>query len=273
MKKYPLFHATWPEPFDMPAPQDRQLPERGRQRPAAGPRYLLKFAIEDGAMGTIALVGGNEFRTDCVPMDEDLLRRSELAAPLVVIIPTAAARENPRLAAENGVRYFSALGAKAHAALLLDREDAGDTRIVNLIGTADIVYLTGGDPGYLAAALRGTAAWQAILQVWQRGGTVAGSSAGAMVLGERMLFRSAWTDTLNLAPRVVVMPHHRGLASPTPPPWAAELGQLVVLGIPEATACVSEDGRTWHVTGAATVHVYTAEARRAYAPGESFTRP
>jgi cyanophycinase len=224
-------------------------------------------------MGTIALVGGNEFRAACVPMDEDLLRRSGLAAPSVVIIPTAAARENPRLAAENGVRYFSALGANALAALLVDREDAGDPWIVKLIGTADIVYLTGGDPGYLAATLRGTEAWQAILQVWQRGGTVAGSSAGAMVLGERMLFRSAWTDTLNLAPRVVVMPHHLGLASPASPPWAAELGQLVVLGIPEATACVNENGSAWHVTGAARVHLYTAEARRAYAPGEAFTLP
>ena len=44
--------------------------------------------------GWIALVGGNEFRKDCEPMDRALLARLGRGAK-VVIIPTAAARENP----------------------------------------------------------------------------------------------------------------------------------------------------------------------------------
>ena len=65
--------------------------------------------------GLIALIGGNEFRPDCEPMDRALLARLP-AGPKVVIVPTAAAHENPRLAADNCVRYFRRLGAQAGAA-------------------------------------------------------------------------------------------------------------------------------------------------------------
>ena len=64
--------------------------------------------------GLIALIGGNEFRPDCEPMDRALLARLD-AELKVVILPTAAAHENPRLAADNGVRYFRRLGAQAGA--------------------------------------------------------------------------------------------------------------------------------------------------------------
>ncbi len=69
--------------------------------------------------GLIALVGGNEFRSDCEPMDRELLARLP-AEPKVVLLPTAAAHENPRLAADNGVRYFRRLDAQASAAMIVD---------------------------------------------------------------------------------------------------------------------------------------------------------
>ena len=62
--------------------------------------------------GLIALIGGNEFRPDCEPMDRALLARLA-AEPIVVILPTAAAHENPRLAADNDVRYFRRLSARS----------------------------------------------------------------------------------------------------------------------------------------------------------------
>ena len=73
--------------------------------------------------GLIALVGGNEFRPDCEPMDRALLARLG-STPKVVIVPTAAAHENPRLAADNGVHYFRRLGAQAGAGRLSGRARA-----------------------------------------------------------------------------------------------------------------------------------------------------
>jgi hypothetical protein len=52
--------------------------------------------------GWIALVGGNEFRPNCEPMDRALLTHIG-KRPKVAILPTAA-KENPALAAENGTR-------------------------------------------------------------------------------------------------------------------------------------------------------------------------
>jgi hypothetical protein len=58
----------------------------------------------------IALVGGNEFRQNCEPMDRALLAQFG-KRPRVRILPTAA-KESPRLAAQNGIRYFEKLDAE-----------------------------------------------------------------------------------------------------------------------------------------------------------------
>ena len=52
----------------------------------------------------LALVGGNEFRRDCDPMDLALLEAvGGRAAASIVILPTAATNENPYVAGENGI--------------------------------------------------------------------------------------------------------------------------------------------------------------------------
>ena len=86
----------------------------------------------------IALIGGNEFHPDCEAMDRALLARLA-AGPKIVVLPTAAAHENPRLAADNGVRYFRRLGAQAGAAMIVDTKTASQPSLVKQIGTADLV--------------------------------------------------------------------------------------------------------------------------------------
>ena len=55
---------------------------------------------------------------------------------------------------------------------------------------AHVIHLPGGDPDLLPAVLRGTPAWAAILRAHVAGACVAGASAGAMALAERL-----WTAT------------------------------------------------------------------------------
>src|SRR5271166_3242029 len=165
--------------------------------------------------GRIGLAGGNEFRSNCVTMDKMLLvqlKRSMDRPPRVVIIPTAAIKGNPKMAADNGVRHFTALGAAASAALVVTRADADSTRYADQIKEADMVYLAGGDPPYLRDTLRGSSVWAAIRAVYERGGIVAGSSAGAMVLAAKMRaygMSGDWIEALNVVPNIVVFPHHR----------------------------------------------------------------
>ena len=224
-------------------------------------------------MGLIALVGGDEFRQSCVPMDEALLRMCQRQTPRVLILPTAAAQQGPYQAAENGMRYFAALGARTDAAMLFTPVDAQTTTLAGQLANTDMLYLTGGDPRHLLDTLAGSAAWEAIAAFAARGGMVAGSSAGAMVLGGWMRLSSAgWGPALGLAPHVAVLPHHDHMA-PINNLASLRAGldiRIAILGIPTATACVSEDGSDWQELGAGPVTVYQENDAATYLPGSSF---
>src|SRR5262245_57347830 len=105
-------------------------------------------------MGTIALVGGNEFRPECEPMDLELLPRIAQRTPKVAILPTAAAHDGPDIAAENGVRYFTALEATPYSVMVIDEAGANDAGHISKIQDADMVYLAGGNPWLLLDILR-----------------------------------------------------------------------------------------------------------------------
>ncbi len=213
--------------------------------------------------GIIVLAGGNEFRPDCEPMDTSILARLR-PQPRVVILPTAAARENPALAAENGVHYFQRLGAVAEAAMVIDAATAGEKRWAASIQTADLVYLAGGDPVYLLETLSHSPAWEAARKVWKNGGILAGSSAGAMIFGGRMWAPGrGWREGLGLLPKIAVLPHHARLAAA----WKAEemieslSPGITLVGIDEATALV---GPPWEVVGQGQVVVYEQKGTRIY---------
>jgi len=230
-------------------------------------------------MGILALVGGDEFRVNCVTMDRALLGMIARQPARVVILPTAAAQQGPGMAATNGVRYFAGLGAAAAAAMVLTRRDADDPAFVAALAEADMIYLTGGSPSHLLGVMQGSAIWDAIQRRFQEGALIAGSSAGAMVLGAAMRYRSsAWTPTLGLASLLAVIPHHDG----APTAWQtyttdlrASLPQLqpppTVVGVATATACVSDDGAAWRVVGVGGATVYAVEGARVHQAGDGFT--
>lgn len=217
--------------------------------------------------GLIALVGGNEFRPGCEAMDRSLLARIG-TNPRVIILPTAAARENPGLAAENGIRHFQRLGARAEAAMVLDSGTARDGKWLDLIRKADLLYLTGGDPVHLLEVLGNSAAWETALEVWKSGRCLAGSSAGAMVLGGRMWAPGqGWREGLGLLPQIAVIPHHSRLAEA----WKARdmlaslPGKITLVGIDEATALV---GPPWEAAGMGKVVIYGPDQAAVFTQGQ-----
>jgi cyanophycinase len=217
--------------------------------------------------GVIVLMGGNEFRPECDAMDRSLLARIG-TNPRVVILPTAAARENPALAAENGVRHFKRLGARAEAAMVVDSQTARDEKWLDLIQKADLVYVAGGDPVHLLETLRNSAAWEAMRGVWKGGRGLAGSSAGAMILGGRMWAPGrGWREGLALLPGIAVIPHHSRLAKE----WKAKdmiaslPGEITLVGIDEATALM---GPPWEAAGMGKVTIYGPGKPNAFTPGQ-----
>ena len=223
--------------------------------------------------GIIALVGGNEFRENCVPMDRALL--ALLAHPArVVILPTANNEGRPDLAVQGGIRHFERLGARASGAMVLNRQDCQDERFLPALRDADLIYLSGGNPRHLVDSLRDTLVWKAVQDHWERGGMLVGSSAGAMALAAHLRSREGnWEPALGLVPRIGVLPHHEhASADQIARLRAALLPNALLLGIDEATACfLSND--TWHVVGPGHVTVYTLDSAATYRDGDRFPNP
>jgi cyanophycinase len=217
--------------------------------------------------GRLALVGGDEFRSGCESMDAAILAATGKSRPVVLIVPTAAAFENPARAADNGVRHFQALGADASPLMVLDHDDASDAGIAAEVESADVVYLTGGNPAHLLDSLRNSLLLDSIQTMLERGGTLAGSSAGAMVMGSWMRFRE-WRRTLGIAAGIATLPHHERA---DPDTVVEELRTApddlsAVFGVDgRAGALSGPDG--WTALGTGRVTVYHSLPRTRYGDG------
>ena len=206
--------------------------------------------------GLLALHGGGEFLAG----DEPFLAAILAAAPdprRVVVVPTAAARGRPDLAAANGVaalqRVASAEGLDAivHVARVVDVASAAERGLVAALAGAEVIHFPGGDPDLIPTLLRGTPAWAAIEDAWRRGAVLAGASAGAMALGERTWTPAGPIDGLGLVPGLAVVPHADAAS------WdrvLARFGSLVptglgLLGLAERTGVLGRPGEPWRVVG------------------------
>lgn len=222
--------------------------------------------------GTLALVGSGEFLPPIEPLDRLLLER--LPGPArVVVLPTASAPDGPGVPerwAKMGVEHFARLGASAEPVMLLTRADAESQALADQIAAANFVYFSGGKPQYLVDTLRDTPCWHAIAGVFAAGGVVAGCSAGAMALAERMVdFPRLWRTlpALGLAAGMAVIPHFDEL-----PGLFTNLGRLAsrqtsIVGVPGSTGLVGSN-QGWTVQGRGSVTVFTSQGKNVYPPGE-----
>ena len=137
------------------------------------------------ARGTIALLGGGEWRPSCRDFDADLLERS--GGKEVVVLPTAAAFEHPDRVVDRATAYFAELGAEVRALPVLRRADADDKAVVEGVDDAGFVYIADGSPLHLRSALKESRLYEAFLHAYRRGGVVAASGAGATVVCDPMV--------------------------------------------------------------------------------------
>ena len=228
---------------------------------------------------TLSLVGAGEFLPSMRPVDQDLLDRC--GGKRVVVLPTASAPDGngvPQRWAEMGETHFRALGAQVDGVLALTRGDCEDVGIAERIAAADLVYFSGGKPDYLYATLLGTRAWGAVLSVLERGGALAGCSAGAMILGAYLpLLRlrarpgggRVWSPAFGLVPATVVITHFDEIPRAFLRAWIALRPKHTrVVGIDRDTALVGRPG-AWEVRGAGAVTIVDPDGQRAFHAGEA----
>ncbi len=231
--------------------------------------------------GPVALVGAGEFLPAMAEFDAGLLAATGRARPRVAILPTASYPDGEEVFtrwAAMGVAHFGALGAEVEPVLVRDREAADDPAAAQAIGEADLVYLSGGKPGYLMGVLDGSAVGHAIAAANARGAVLAGCSAGAMVLAGQFFdfrFRIApwplhWRPGLGSVPGAAVVPHYDSWPEPLSALVAFQAPRgSVVLGIDEETAAVGRDG-AWLVHGRSRVTLWRGRHRDRYRAGDTF---
>jgi cyanophycinase len=223
--------------------------------------------------GPVALVGSGEFTPAMAEVDRLLLEGRPRRA---VFLPTAAGREGSERVdywVRLGQGHYHDLGVEPVPLLVLDRSSADDPTLAAEVEGAGLIYLSGGDPGYLAATLAGSRVLDAILAAWRAGAALAGCSAGACALTEVVFDgRPSLVRRPGLAvlPGLVVLPHFDAIEGWRPgivERWLEDLepGRTLV-GIDENTALVGGPHR-FRVHGAGAVSVLEAAGRQRHLAG------
>ena len=230
--------------------------------------------------GTIALVGGDEFRVGCEEMDREVMQASGKESASVIIVPTAAVT-GPAKAANDGVTHFAALGGTASRLMVLEARHANDASLLEPVKDADVVYFTGGNPDHLLETLRGSTLLRMLREGLQRGLVLGGSSAGAMVMGSIMrrppLYTTPegqgsgdrWVEGLGIAPGICVLPHHerRDPAETLASLQNSAPTEVTYLGIDARTGVIGGPGN-WRVAGFGNVTVYSGNKFSVFGAGE-----
>ncbi|HVB25267.1 MAG TPA: Type 1 glutamine amidotransferase-like domain-containing protein [Ktedonobacteraceae bacterium] len=226
--------------------------------------------------GYLLLEGGAEFGGQMSVPDRRAIELAGGPDARVCIIPTAAAPDNNHTrAGNNGVRWFRGLGATAvELLLLIDSASANDASIAATLRQSRLIYMLGGFTGYLGETLKGSESERAMLDAYESGAVIAGSSAGAMVMCQYYFNpeRGQVVEGLNFVSNTCVLPHHNTFGKR----WASQLTRLlpnaVLLGIDEQTGMLDDGGDTtnWRVYGRGEVTIYRKGQPTVYSSGQRF---
>jgi cyanophycinase len=235
--------------------------------------------------GSLALVGSGEYLPAMAQFEKSLFEDGikNGKRPIYVQIPTAAGKESP-----DRLEYWKQLGKSQADRLGVDsiflpiftREDANNPDYVTLIHNSALMYMSGGDPHHLAETLMDTPLWSAMQENWRTGASLAGCSAGAMVLSSHIpnfrLLKKSPTAGLNLLPEIRVIPHFNKFFKWIPESAAKVLLHVpdnsILIGVDEMTAIVKRSGdEHWVVVGEAKVHVLKGMPDQQLGDGEIIT--
>jgi cyanophycinase-like exopeptidase len=226
----------------------------------------------------LALVGSGEYTATMLDVERDLIKGRP---PRYVQIPTAAGRESSaRLAywVDLGRAQAGRLGVEAVPLVVITREQADDPAIAAQVDGAGLIYLSGGSPAFLADTLRDTALWRAIVRAWEGGAALAGCSAGAMAMSDRVpdLRHPTGGDRagLGLLPHLRVLPHFDAMLGRVPDLLTRGLLRpargVSMVGVDEDTALVGGP-ETYVVRGLRSAWVLGEGPRRQVRTGETVT--
>jgi cyanophycinase len=196
----------------------------------------------------------------------------------VVILPTASAPDGDRVFERwgaMGLDHYAEVGVDAEVVPVKERAQAQDAGVAERVGSASMIYLSGGKPQHLANVLRSTPLLEAILGALERGAVYAGCSAGAMVASRSRdgARGTSWLFGLGIVPHASFGVHWDRLRKVPGAAWwmTSRLpDDTWFVGIDERTAILG-DGDEWEVLGVGAVDVRGPGVRSRIVVGSTFT--
>jgi len=215
--------------------------------------------------GTLIIIGGGERKDNELTVLEEVARRAGNDKLVVATIATA----EPQETWEDYRKIFTKLGVKKIEWLdVRVREEGFKEEFVRILDEAAVVFFTGGDQLKITSQLGDSYVYRRIEEIYEQGGTIAGTSAGASVMSETMLISGDGEEShkvdavLGMAPglgliRNAVVDQHfaqrgrlgRLLGAITQNP------RTLGIGLDENTAIVVHGDERFEVIGAGAVYV------------------
>jgi cyanophycinase len=224
-----------------------------------------KRARKKAQESTLIVIGGHEDKTGEKKILSEVSRRVG-SGKLVV---ATAATDSPDELWEEYQKLFKALGVKRIGHLdVRKREEALSEDCAGILDGASVVFFTGGDQLKITSQLGDSKVYQKIEDLLARGGTIAGTSAGASVMSATMLISGPGEQSPNVSEAIRMAPGLGLLPDIIVDQHFAErgrLGRLIAaiaqnpqylgIGIDEDTAIVVHDGKSFEVVGSGAVYV------------------
>ncbi|NDD29095.1 MAG: cyanophycinase [Proteobacteria bacterium] len=221
---------------------------------------------DSSVKGSLFIIGGAEDKKGAMRVLRRFVELCGGSSASIGVLATA--KPHSPQAADVYVELFRGLGVRdVYAMPIMSRNDAFNPKYVRFMEQLTGAFFTGGNQLALTSAIGGTTLSQALYRMYERGGVVGGTSAGASAVSRHMIM----SGTTGLSPRkgkvmvgaglgllknVVVDQHFSA---------RRRIGRLLTvvahnpfllgIGIDEDTACHILPDKTFSVCGSGTVTV------------------
>jgi cyanophycinase len=141
--------------------------------------------VESISKQLIIIGGAEDKKEDCEILREFVRRAGGTKARIIIM---TAATELPREVGENYIRVFERLGAED--ARIVDtetRDDASSSSALEAVSKATGIFFTGGDQARITSVIKDTELDRAIHKRFAEGAVIAGTSAGAAMMPDKMI--------------------------------------------------------------------------------------
>ena len=215
--------------------------------------------------GALLIIGGREDKQGDKLILRDLCRRVGSGRLVVATVASTV----PDEVWEEYESIFRGLGCKhVHHLNIRSREDALLERNIRILDHATAVFFTGGDQLKITSQLGDTPIYERLREIYEGGGTIAGTSAGASVMSETMMVSGNGSESHKIGGMLKMAPGFGFISGVLIDQHFAERGRIgrllgavaqnpriLGLGIDENTAILVERQEEFRVIGEGAIYV------------------